>query len=603
MTGFVTMFSRLLSASIIGLVIAIVGGLQLGYAQSSIVVEIDRSEVVRGETITMTIRVNDRQGSVPMDVSAFGNDFEVISTRSSSRLQTVNHRVQAWTEYTLVLFPRKLGEQEIPSIVVDEQPTDAFHINVLAADDPAGASSHPELRMETTISSNEVFVQEQLLFTIRLYYTISGIRNPNFTDLDLDNAVVQMLGPPNQYEQLIDGTRYGVFEMNYVIFPQRSGTLEVPDIVFRGQVTDASSRFVFRATNVEPVTAFANGTEVRVRERPGAYPQNTTWLPSQSVTINDEWSDNIDRLAPGDTIERRITLTAFGLDGPALPPLPALALENTNVYSDRPDIRRSVVDGNVVGERRESWSIVATDTGTIAVPEIRLPWWNTETESVEYAVLPARTLVVTGPALREPATPGNGLPLADNLDLLPDTAPGALPQQDSLVSSPQTPAWVMAALAALLAAAAVLLLIIYRQRGRQDQQTTHVVEVTEPYQRSIADNQESLAFRDLQLACKKREAARIRVALIAWARQYYQDPQLHTLDALTRRAGDNDVTMASRALQAALYSNNNDAHVETRELATDVVNAISALRIREQDMRRQQKKQASYSLPPLYRTQ
>ncbi len=591
---------RILIWLLVVILAAFLGSMAL--AQSSIDVRIDRDEIKRGETITMRIRVNDRQGAVPMDISAFGNNFEVISTRSSSRLQTVNNRVQAWTEYTLVLFPRRLGEQEIPSIMVDEQPTDPFPINVLAADDASGASSHPDLRMETSINTTELYVQEQLLFTIRLYYTISGIRNPNFTELDLDNAVVQMLGPPSQYEQLIDGVRYGVYEMNYVIFPQRSGDLVIPDIVFQGQVTDGSSRFVFRNTHVEPVTAFAAGTEVRVRERPSDYPSYDTWLPSRSVTISERFSDNIDRIAPGDTVEREVTLQAFGLDGPALPPLPSLDPENANVYPERPDIRRSVVDGNVVGERRESWSIVATDTGTITLPEVRIPWWNTDTESLEYAVLPARTLAVTGPALREPSAPDNGLVMNETLGDLP----GALLSEDTLVSTPQTPAWIMAALAALLAAFATLLLMSYRRSARSDSVQDTGPTVTEAYQRSIAANQESLAFNDLKQACQHADIPRLRQTLIAWGRQYYRDESLHTLDALVRHCRDSQIAAASTALQAALYSStgaDTPAMAEQRQnIAKTVLLAVSQLREKEQQQRQLHQKQAPYALPPLYRS-
>jgi len=595
---------RLLIWLLVIIVAAFLGSMAV--AQSSISVEIDRDEIKRGETITMRIRVNDRQGAVPMDISAFGNNFEVISTRSSSRLQTVNNRVQAWTEYTLVLFPRRLGEQEIPSIMIDEQPTDPFPINVLAAEDASGASSHPDLRMETSINTTELYVQEQLLFTIRLYYTISGIRNPNFTELDLDNAVVQMLGPPSQYEQLIDGVRYGVYEMNYVIFPQRSGDLVIPDIVFQGQVTDGSSRFVFRNTHVEPVTAFAAGTEVRVRERPSDYPSYDTWLPSRSVTINESLSDNIDRIAPGDTIEREVTLQAFGLDGPALPPLPALEPENANVYAERPVIRRSVVDGNVVGERRESWSIVATDTGTITLPEVRIPWWNTENETLQYAILPARTLTVSGPRLREPTAPDNGLAVNEAVS----DFPGAMLPDDSLVSTPQTPAWVMAALAALLATLATLLVMSNRRRSRPVAEHDTAPSVTEAYQRSIAANQESLAFNDLKQACQRSELPRLRQTLIAWGRQYYQDETLHTLDGLVRRCKDSRIAAASTALQAALYSSTSaDTHAGTQamkeqhqHIAKDVLGAVSQLRENEQQQRQLRQKQAPYALPPLYRS-
>ena len=69
-------------------------------------------------------------------------------------------------------------------------------------------------------------------------------------------------------EKLIDGQRYGVYEKRYVIFPQRSGPLEIPDILFRGEVTDGSSNFVFRNLNTRRVTAFIEGITIDIKERP-----------------------------------------------------------------------------------------------------------------------------------------------------------------------------------------------------------------------------------------------------------------------------------------------------------------------------------------------
>jgi len=574
----------------------------LSHAQADVEVSVDRDEVVRGETLTMSIRVNNRQGGVSLDISSLNSRFEVISTRSSSRLQTINNRVQAWTEYTLVLFPLQLGEQEIPPIVVDGQATQAFVVTVLEADDSTIASSNPNLRMETSISGNDVYVQEQLLYTVRLYFTISGIRNPNFTDLSLENAVVQTLGPPNQYEEIIDGQRYGVYEINYVIFPQRSGELVIPDMVFRGQVTDGSSRYVFRNTHVEPVTAFADGHQVRVRERPSAYPSNATWLPARHLQLNETWSADPQGLMPGDSVDREITVRGVGLDGPALPPLPSQDVEGLNVYPEGTDISRRIEDGDVVGRRVERYSLVATEPGTVQVPEVRIPWWNVDTESVEFAVLPARTITVSGPSVMEPGSGISQLPVdqQDPAAIEPAAAP-----IDELISSARTPTWILALLAALLATIAVLLLMIYR-RSQQAVDAAGASLQTQPYQREIAVEQEAQAFRDLQQACARSDAGAIRLSMIAWARQYYQDADLHTLDALVRRSADEAVEKACRQLQHNLYGvaggNPDVSEPLSREQAADLLNAVSALRRRELDERRANLRQVDYALPPLYRS-
>ncbi len=214
---------------------------------------LDRTEIVRGETVILTIRVEGQSGGVDMDLSPLEAGFQVISTRTSSQISSVNNSMNARIDYHLTLFPLNEGEVTIPPLVVAGETTPALTIQV----EPRSATglSGQELFMEAVVSKDTVYVQEQLLFSIRLYYTISGIRNPIFTELELPDAVVQTIGTPNQYETLVDGMRYGVYEKQYAIFPQRSGTLEIPDIMFRGEVTDSSSNYVFRNLNTRTVTS------------------------------------------------------------------------------------------------------------------------------------------------------------------------------------------------------------------------------------------------------------------------------------------------------------------------------------------------------------
>ncbi|HBW84945.1 MAG TPA: hypothetical protein DEF79_12985, partial [Gammaproteobacteria bacterium] len=165
--------------------------------------------------------------------------------------------------------PLTEGELEIPSLTINNERTEAITISVVNQGARSNQSSE-ELFLEIEANKDSVYVQEQLLFTVRLLYTINGIRNPQFTELEMPDTVIQLIGSPNQYEKLIDGVRYGVYEKRYIIFPQRSGSLEIPDILFRGEVTDGSSNFVFRNLNTRRVTAFIDGMTVDVKQRPPA---------------------------------------------------------------------------------------------------------------------------------------------------------------------------------------------------------------------------------------------------------------------------------------------------------------------------------------------
>ena len=321
------------------------------------------------------------------------SQFDVLGTRTSSQIRSVNGAVEAWTDYIVTLFPLEEGELIIPGLDINGTTTAPIQVTV-TNEGPRSNQSNEELYLEIETNKESVYVQEQLLFTVRLYYTINGIRNPQFTELEMENSVIQLIGSPNQYEKLIDGERYGVYEKRYVIFPQRSGPLEVPDILFRGEVTDGSSNFVFRNLNTRRVTAFIEGITIDVLERPVAIQDNDFWLPVSNLTLEESWSTDISNLKVGDSVVRTVTMTADGLDGAVLPPFGPTEIEGLNLYPDPAEIERTFVEGAIVGTRIETTTMVATESGNFEIPEISIPWWNINTNQLEATIIPATRLTI-----------------------------------------------------------------------------------------------------------------------------------------------------------------------------------------------------------------
>ncbi len=560
-------------------------------------------ELVRGETTTLTIRSFGQQSGVTIDLDPLREQFDIISSRSSSHLRSVNGQIESWTDYILILFPRELGELEVPSVSVGNQQTPSFAINVGEMPNN-GLEPGQEVYLEAVVNKESVYVQEQVLFTIRLYYTIAGIRNPHFTEIDPENAVIQQLGQPHQYERLIDGVRYGVYEKNYVIFPQRSGSLSIPDIVFRGELTDGSSSFVFRQRNVRPVTAFATGYNIDVKERPAAFPADTTWLPASNLIVEETWDGDIDSLEPGDSIQREVTVTANGLDGPALPPFNIGEIDTVNVYPNPGDVDRRIQDGNVVGTRVESYEMVVTEAGQVTVPALEIPWWDTDTDSMQYATLPSTTFRVhaTGsPEATDPEELLSQMGRQDNANAI-----------DPLITPRQTEGWILYSLTAVIAAILLGMWWLWRRRL---QQLAMLAANPEPprqpaYQRQIDIEAESEAFNELLTALKQGDAQQIRIRLIAWGRQYYQDPGLYNLDALSQRLNSETLQREFRKLQASLYASpkaTDDLSAKGGEdNAASSANQWLALQealiaLRDSQRSKQQQYNAKYSLPPLYR--
>lgn len=560
-------------------------------------VTVDRTEIARGDTVELTIRVFQQQNS-QLDLSPLREDFDVLASRTSQQIRSINNQVESWTDYIITLFPTREGEVQIPSFQIGAETTAPITLSVVDRG-PNSNQGSSELFLETEVNKQSVFVQEQLLFTIRLFYTISGIRNPQFTELDMPDTVIQLIGSPNQYERLIDGVRYGVYEMRYVIFPQRSGPLEIPDILFRGEVTDGSSNFVFRNLNTQRVTAYIEGMTIDVKERPPAAQGLDSWLPASNVTLEESWDQDLGNLQVGQTITRTLRLTAEGLDGAMLPPFSPAQIEGTNLYPDPADIERTFVEGEIVGTRIESTDLVPTRAGIVEIPELSVPWWDINANELRYATVPATRLAI---ATIEGDVPVEQL-LAEGEALTSEQAAPALDQsmidaqnESTLINIPVIWFNLFIAAAVLTVLASIYLLVI---RGFNiDPLALGRVYLQRLVDTRKPENNERVAFNRLRDDLRGGDPQRIRASLLIWARHYYAPAKIRSMDDVLRLSEGLPLSTFCLGLQAALYNIEATGSLDGSQILPE----LTAMRRSKQQVGRTRRKSEPFILPPLYRS-
>ena len=74
-------------------------------------------------------------------------------------------------------------------------------------------------------------------------------------------------------------------------------------------------------------------------------------------------------------------------------------------YPDQESIEQSELADGLQGQRIQSEALVARSGGNWTLPEIRIPWWNTETDTLQFAVLPARSVSVNALSIPAPSRP------------------------------------------------------------------------------------------------------------------------------------------------------------------------------------------------------
>ncbi len=555
---------------------------------------VDRNELARGETLTLTIRVYDQRQGMQLDLTPLTQDFDVLGTRTSSQIRSINGVTESWTDYVITLFPEKEGELTIPALSILNQTTDPISINVVNAG-PRSNQGGDDLYLEIEVNKDSVYVQEQLLFTVRLFYTINGIRNPVFTELEMEDTVTQLIGSPNQYERLIDGERFGVYEKRYVIFPQRSGPLQIPDILFRGEVTDGSSNFVFRNMNTRRVTAFIEGITIEVKERPASLPRGEGWLPVTGLALEETWSGDLGELKVGDSVVRTIVLRAEGLDGAVLPPFSPENIQGLNLYPDPADISRTFVDGSIVGTRIETSTYVALEAGVIEVPSLDIAWWDVNSDSARTTSLPATRFEV--------ATVEGVLPSEQAIASTQEIQ--ALLEPEPLVDQAMIDAQAEAEFIAIdgglvrwtqwLLIAFVLLLIAIMGKRRFGAASQQLFADWRAAQSPAAN--EKAAFAALNAACASSSNKAIRDALITWA-NHYCAAEIRSMEDLVRMSPSQELTEQAKSLQSTLFNPLSGTLFDSAQLRALTKKLRQAKRVAS----RRREREVKYQLPSLYKS-
>jgi hypothetical protein len=563
-----------------------------------ITLTLDRSELARGETLTLTIRVYDQRQGMQLDLTPLTENFDVLGTRTSSQVRSINGNTDIWTDYIITLFPLTEGSLRIPSLTISGQLTDELEVTVTNQ----GARSNQEtdeLFLEIEVNKDSLYVQEQLLFSIRLFYTINGIRNPVFTEIDIPDTVTQLIGSPNQYEKIIDGQRYGVYEKRYVIFPQKSGSLDIPDILFRGEVTDGSSSFVFRNLNTRRITAFIEGRTIDVVERPPSAEILPTWLPVTDLVMEESFSRPLSDLKVGDTFVRTIKMTANGVDGAVLPPFSPSNIQGFNTYPDPAKIERRFVNGSIVGERIESSTLVVLEDGNLSIPAIKIDWWNVDFDRLDSTIIQEtmlRIIPLQGIAPSELAVPST----ESIEDLL--AAPPEISQE--MIDEQATGQYlnIEEILVRYSIIIGFLLIFVTLLRNLIIKNRSHIFAGYAGLRKEFRltqspERNERNAYRALMRAFRHSDTQEIKATLIQWANHIVGTIEINTIEDLYRQKEDPEIYGPLQNFQSELFSE------KPNSKNLDLSNLLAAVRkIRKVNKKNNaaHERKKRYHLPPLY---
>lgn len=353
-------------------------------ASAAVTAEVDRTRLYQDETLTLTIRADFPAASEPLDLTALNTLFQVVgqSQSTQSRYSTALGQ-QRWREWRLQVRPREIGTLAIPNFSLGGEQSNPIMITVMDPADRQEGLPEEAVILSVSIDDDSLYVGQSTKLTINLDYQVR--LQGNFDQLDLSAFAAEKLNEDNTQTRHA-GQPYRRYQLVYQLTPEQDGTLSIPEIRFVGQYESSNYGQPMRMHRIHP------GIEVQVQPIPASYPANAVWLPAESVTLSDNLG-SIVQAEVNEHLDWQITTRIQGQPATQLPdPLAALADDDFRLYRNSPEFS----DASGQQQRIDQAALVFAAPGTYDLPALRVPWWDTNTDTLRYAELPERSVRIDG---------------------------------------------------------------------------------------------------------------------------------------------------------------------------------------------------------------
>ena len=377
--------------------------------------------VVSGDQFRLSFTINSQKVRDFRAPSIKG--FEVLMGPSrSTQYQNYNGVVTNSITFTYILMAEKEGTYTIPgaTIVADgnNYTSNSVEIKVLPPDQSsssAGSSNSArssrnqansgkitdkELFMTATASKTNVYEQEAILLTYKVYTQV------NLTALDgdipdLKGFHTQEVELPNQKTYSLEhynGRNYNTLVWRQlVLFPQQTGKIEIPSVTFEGTVSQM-------VASADPFDAFFNGGNyvkitknivtpkltINVKELPAGKPANFSGGVGE-FTLSS--SINTQELKTNDAVTIKLVISGTG--NMKLINTPEVGFpQDFEIYDPKVENKFNLTRNGLSGNKVIEYLAIPRHAGVYTIPPIEFSYFDLKSQSYKTLKTDAYTLNV-----------------------------------------------------------------------------------------------------------------------------------------------------------------------------------------------------------------
>ncbi|MDP6210059.1 MAG: BatD family protein [SAR324 cluster bacterium] len=470
---------------------------------------VDNNPVVVGEMFRLHIEAKNVDDPQEPDLSEI-RGLQILNRSVQNQTSIVGTSITRTVNWTYVMLAPSSGNYRIPALQVGSEKTIPI---ALKAEESSQSPNNQIVRLEVDVSPNEVYPQQQVLVRVRIIRTGAQLENESLTPFELAGTQIEKVNQ-RSFRKVKNGKRQLITEISYVLLPEKSGTILLPQLSYQGnEIRGGNSQGNFgnfgNFGNIfqqrgRRIFSNSEAQTIQVKALPVGF--KGWWLPAAKLELEEQWLPDQPEFRVGEPITRTLTVNAYGVFGNQIPELSFELPEKMKAYADQPSIETVKTQEGLKGTRVEKWAIIPGQAGKLELPEISVAWWDVQKDEIRTSVFPARIIEVFPATVDFPAAP------VTQETAIETKKTAVVVTQEPVLADQQVGFWKALAIVFAILWCATLLLWFFLKKNN----TASGIKKEEEIKRN-----KELALRSatkkVEKALSSGEAETVQTALLKWA--------------------------------------------------------------------------------------
>lgn len=354
-------------------------------SEVAITLRLDRSEATLADSMMLSVSASGAHGDNARPTITGLDDFHVRPAGTSTRVEIVNGRYSAGTDFSYLVQPKKAGSFRIgPAQLVVDGTTYQSNVATVTVVQPAAspAGDRGPVFLVAALAPVKVYVEQQAVYTLKLYRSVN-IADAAVSLPEVDGVEFAKLSEPREYRGVHQGRPYQIIEVRYLVTPQRAGNYTLTPTRMDLTVFTQQNRprrgifddpFFGQARSGRPLAVTSEALAFQV-------------LPIPKEGRPADYSGLVGSFTLESTIEPQalkagesVTLTAIVRgrgNGKRIPELKIPSLDGMKTYADQPLLNNESDGDGVSVSKIMKWALVPEKAGRYRVPALTMSYFDT----------------------------------------------------------------------------------------------------------------------------------------------------------------------------------------------------------------------------------